>query len=163
MLSCAILIWHFEDPVYIARLIKYFVYRLYSPRDYLRFQNSRYCCSSELLLRVRSQLTLCCSYGRTVSCASRLNLIYYFLSQGKGGRRPVSCPTVQTLRTGTGFLITKTCIKWSVLFLTEECETSVLWRITNIRCLSNIVILLVVHVVMLCDRPIHGQLYPGIV
>lgn len=53
--------------------------------------NFSYCKGFELLLSLWLPMTLFCSYGRTVSSARRLILLYDFLSQGKGGKLPISC------------------------------------------------------------------------
>lgn len=49
------------------------------------------CNGFELLLSQWLPTTKCCSYGMSVSCARRLILLYDFLSQGKGGKLPISC------------------------------------------------------------------------
>lgn len=49
------------------------------------FHNLGYCKGFESSLSPWLPMTLCCSYGRTVSGARRLILLYDFLSQGKGG------------------------------------------------------------------------------
>lgn len=56
------------------------------------FHNLGYCRGFELLSSLWLPMTLYYSYGRTMSSARRLILLYDFLSQGEGGRLPVSCP-----------------------------------------------------------------------
>lgn len=84
-----------------------------------------------LLLSLWIPMTLCYSYGRSMSSASRLILLYDFLPQGEGGRLPASCsdstdrfnPGRWCCANGTRFYLISFFICLFFLFLNQSIST----------------------------------------